>query len=245
MKKELKTKKLKVNITEPETERITANVKITKHEREKKLVKELTPEQRSRVEKATLTIILEDKEDEFGRGVLVPGEYILTAGHCVAYRLTGEMVLGDYYWQKIKTEGRELLASPAAVEPLSDIAALSEPDGQDENGIDFMCWYEEMDPVPVCFDRYDSDTKFVVFIYNHKGEWIKGMAQVFESGSKFLWVEFEQPIEGGTSGSPVVNERGELVGIISSGTDHGRVPRPCRALPVWLCDRIKEAQKIT
>jgi len=257
MKKESKVKTLKVNVIEHEPENITAKVKVTKQEPERiqlnitKKSRGLTEEHRLRVERATLTIftgyneIDQPKNDEksFGRGVVVPGEYILTAGHCVAYNLEGSMVLGDYYWEKIKTEDQELLASPVAVEPLIDIAALGEPDGQDENGIDFMCWYEEMEPVPVCFDRYDRNSEFVVYIFNHKKEWIKGMAEVFDPNGKFLWIKFEKPIKGGTSGSPVVNERGELVGIISSGTDDGRVPRPCRALPVWLCDEINETQK--
>lgn len=60
-----------------------------------------------------------------------------------------------------------------------------------------------------------------------------------------LWVEADEPIEGGASGGPIVNESGELVGIISNfggtieqGGRTGLTPRPHLALPVWVSRRI-------
>jgi len=65
--------------------------------------------------------------------------------------------------------------------------------------------------------------------------------------SPTLWVD-SPTIEAGTSGSPIVNGIGELVGIVSNagGTliekrDNkcsGRHPRPNLALPVWVLNQI-------
>jgi S1-C subfamily serine protease len=56
-------------------------------------------------------------------------------------------------------------------------------------------------------------------------------------------VEFEAPIKGGTSGSPVINSNGLLVGVISQASDThpstALMPRPHLALPVWIWNRIR------
>ncbi len=69
-------------------------------------------------------------------------------------------------------------------------------------------------------------------------------------------IEPDQAIEGGTSGGPIINDDGELVGIVSNASDvleagitedgipyegeigRGSFPYPALALPVWVCRRI-------
>jgi S1-C subfamily serine protease len=56
-----------------------------------------------------------------------------------------------------------------------------------------------------------------------------------------LWVKSDEVIKGGTSGSGVINEKGEIVGIVSWTSEQdlsGGAPRPILALPVWLCRKI-------
>jgi len=61
-----------------------------------------------------------------------------------------------------------------------------------------------------------------------------------------LYVEADEQIEGGTSGGPIIDDSGDLVGIVSNfsliakvqNRSYGSSPRPHLALPVWVCRRI-------
>ena len=77
------------------------------------------------VAKATVTLL-----GKGGQGVLVSGNLIITAAHCIAFRCEGEMVLGDYFIEEIKTCERELKVALLAVEPVSDLAVLGSLDTQ-------------------------------------------------------------------------------------------------------------------
>jgi hypothetical protein len=52
----------------------------------------------------------------------------------------------------------------------------------------------------------------------------------------------ERRIKAGDSGSPVVNNYGLLVGVISNGTNDGTMPIVHRALPQWLINQVLSAQ---
>jgi len=101
-----------------------------------------------------------------GQGVLVGGNLILTAAHCVTYTLTGAMVLGEYFVEKIKTkDGAELEVCPWAVEPMSDIAVLGALDEQEcsDKGKAFEVFCDQTKPVYLtvpylssCHDRMCS-----------------------------------------------------------------------------------------
>jgi hypothetical protein len=59
-------------------------------------------------------------------------------------------------------------------------------------------------------------------------------------------VTFSAQVEGGTSGSPVIDDNGLLVGVISHCAENpaacnGLMPRPHLALPVWIWNQIKGA----
>lgn len=185
-----------------------------------------------------------------GQGVVVPGQLVLTAAHCIDWTTDAAMALGDPFAVDIRINGKQLKAHPLAVEPVSDIAILGEMDDQcfpeDAN------LYQEMIaticPIPVSTREPELFKEFPIHIFSHKKKWITGKAQLCADGSQILSIATAEPIEGGTSGGPVLSDEGELVGIVSIAADpsefdecesfEGHVPRPHLALPVWLVKTI-------
>ncbi len=196
---------------------------------------------------ANATVMLTKKG---GQGVLVYGNMILTAAHCINYSCDGSMVLGDHFIEDFQSGERELKVSPWAVEPMADIAVLGSLDNQtfDDEAEAFEQFCEETEPVPLCRDEHELFKRFEVFIRTHHHTWVRGTAIQVQPGIRSLGVEADEPITGGTSGGPIVNSNGELVGIVSNfsdvdGTDMlstGGSPRPHLALPVWVCREVEE-----
>lgn len=197
------------------------------------------------VEKATISF-----ESRYGgRGVLVPGNMIITAAHCVSYNLDGSMATGDRFIEEISTFSNiQLKAQPLAVEPVSDIAILSSLDGhifgKDSDDYEFFC--EQTQPVQLCLDEIESNQEFPIYVFTHEFRWIKGSAIITNGLIPYMWCEMEDYIHHGTSGSPILNKMGELVGIVSTieGEDinhmtKGRQPYLLKALPTWLLYLIR------
>lgn len=196
-------------------------------------------------EVAEATISLPGKQ---GQGVLVGGNLILTAAHCISFECSGGMVLGDHYAEDVVTASMNLKAAPLAIEPLHDIAALGSPDDQTfpDDALTFEKFCESTKPVQVCMDDLQLFKTFRVYVLTHKGTWTEGVAELCSMDNPMLAIESDEQIEGGTSGGPIVNDSDELVGIVSSFSDakidqvggQGFAPRPHLALPVWIWDRI-------
>lgn len=191
------------------------------------------------------------------QGVLVPGGFILTAAHCIEWSTSGGMALGDYCLEPILTKsGGRFRVSVDAVEPVADIAVLGAADEQtfsdDADAFESFC--ETTAAVPICVDDFKGTTlgeeeqSVLAHVLTHRGTWIE--ADVSEPGfgpaGYGAWLKAKKKISSGTSGGPIVNDAGHLLGVVSwSGekTFNGAFPRPHRALPVWIWDRIKVAQK--
>ena len=132
------------------------------------------------------------------------------------------------------------------MEPVKDIAVLGLPvhDEYEEEQIAFEEFCDDTNPVPLCRSDFEFGETFPVHIYTHKGRWVTGDAKSF--GGVSLSVVADEQIEGGTSGGPIINDSGELVGIVSWFTEtgeglpksQGSAPYPALALPVWICRRI-------
>ena len=201
-----------------------------------------------------------------GLGVLVTGpddglafnKWIITAAHCIHHDSEGGMVLGDYYLEKVRITDAEFTVRPLAVEPVSDIAIVGAPDNQEfGNEADaFLAICDGIEPVPVCQREYKFGEKFPVHVWTHKGTWITGEATSWSPQA--LWmIDPDQGIESGTSGGPIINDDGELVGIVSNASDviedgitedglssyegyitSGTFPYPALALPTWACREL-------
>jgi len=197
------------------------------------------------VEKATISF------EKGGKGILVPGNLIITAAHCVNFNLDGFMCVleelmpyGEQFFEKIITYSKkEIKVIPLAVEPVSDIAILSSLDGSrfEKESMDYDKFCEETQPVKLCFDEIISNQEYPIYIFTHEFKWITGTAICLNKFLPYILCEMEEPIHNGTSGSAIVNQMGELVGIVSiiQGEDElhmttGREPYLLKALPAWI-----------
>jgi len=185
-----------------------------------------------------------------GQGVLVGGNIVLTATHCIEWEEEGQMVLGEHYVEEIETSNEEILkVKPLAVEPVSDMTALGPLDDQTfSDEYERFCSYcEATDPVSLCLDSFELSKPFRVYIYTPNGTWVEAKAEIYTEGSNMLWFDSDEQIKGGTSGGPIVNESGELVGITSNylrintpgEKSNGTFPCPHLSLPVWILNKIR------
>jgi len=195
------------------------------------------------VSKATFEI--QTKERGTGLCVMIDGGFIITAAHCVDWDITGMMATGEFYLNKIKTVSDDLTATPLAVEPVSDIAILGSPDSQvfchESFAFDKLC--ECVTPVKLLRSIPKQLKPFPVWVRTHLETWVAGTATFSGENSTFAY-ETDIEIANGTSGGPIVNHRGELVGVVSHGTNSctegkylsvaGLLPL---ALPAWVIAR--------
>jgi S1-C subfamily serine protease len=171
-----------------------------------------------------------------GQGVLVEGGVILTAAHCLQWNGEGAMALGDSFVCDVVTrDGRTLQVEPYAVEPVHDIALLGADVNDRKSYMAFEAWCDQTRGVRVGRDEYELFAPVPVDVFSHKGEWIAGTVQQVCEDAPTLVLMTSPPIQGGTSGGPIVDGSGALVGVVSWGELEGNCPRPHMALPVWVC----------
>jgi hypothetical protein len=185
----------------------------------------------------------------FGEGVgMLVGNAILTAAHCVNYAAVGPMAVDDTHIEEIETfNGNRLKTALMAVEPVYDIAVLGSLDGQDcpEEAAAFQQFCQATQPVPLASSTISTGKGLTVSIRNRDGTWVEGSSMIPSNDVPVFCFETKKLVERGASGGPVLNQRGELVGLVSTTHEsHGNhlptlwCPRPLRALPVWLCEKL-------
>jgi hypothetical protein len=192
-----------------------------------------------------------------GQGVLVTGGFVLTAAHCINWDGRGGMALGDHYLEPVRARDRtQFRLSPLAVEPVADMAVLGAPDNQvfPDDDDAFQEWCERTAAVPLSTRTLDVDESLGVHIRTHQGKWITGTLTRHgipnTPPSGVVWLEADSPVRSGTSGGPVVDGAGRLVGVISwsgeggSGKCQGMIPVAHLALPRWVVDQIAAAQGV-
>lgn len=183
-----------------------------------------------------------------GQGVVVPGNLILTAAHCIGWTAEGDMALGDFYIEDVETrDGRKLRVQPLALEPVSDVAVLGSLDDQtfSAEATAFEDFCAEAPWVALCTSEFPLFQPFPVWIRSHEGAWIEGTAQQCAPEALYLAIDTQEQIQRGTSGGPVVNQAGSLIGIVSTYIERecaALVPRPHLAMPARLLRRILRRQ---
>jgi len=158
------------------------------------------------------------------------------------------MTLGDHFLVKVRAKiGPEFRLSVYAVEPVADLAVLGAPDNQaiPDDASAFEEFVEATEAVPVCDRDFGADAAVPVRVLTHHGAWTEGTASDATDGCG--WLLPQAKIEAGTSGGPVMDGDGQLVGVISHSCEtppfDGRMPRPHRALPAWVWQRVLAAQR--
>jgi S1-C subfamily serine protease len=198
----------------------------------------------SRVEQATVTL------PRHGRGVLVAGDFILTAAHCVErYNSNRTLLRGGCTVSFKAADGTRLASQVREVVTAADIAVLVSPDDHEYDAFVAFVWGRR----PVRLFRGPGAAcrePFPVWVYGKGNEWFSATAtrggrpneKYFSTHS--LETEPRRPIKGGDSGSPVVDGKGRLVGIVSHTIGCvGIMPFPTHALPAWVVGCIRSAER--
>lgn len=192
-----------------------------------------------------------------GQGVLVEGGFFITAAHCVQVDVGGRMAFsgaqGPDLIEEIRTtSGKKMMGVTIAVELVSDIAAVGplDADYDPENCVAFMRFCDKTKSVKICQEEPEFGEPFRIHLRTHFHTWIKGTATLCVPNDRLLSLELEEQAVHGTSGGPVVNDAGELVGVFCHVVQMGKnkeellpcsvssIPRPHLALPGWLLQKI-------
>jgi hypothetical protein len=148
----------------------------------------------------------------------------------------------DVHLATIDRKPGDLATVVLAVEPCSDVAVLGSPDGQESPDLweAYDGFVHGVKPLRIAKRQPKPGMPFSVWIWTHQGVWIDGKATWF--GHNRFGYTTRSEVKGGTSGGPIVNRKGELVGVVSHGTKTkvradeyaSGAPLLSLALPVWI-----------
>jgi hypothetical protein len=214
----------------------------------RKAAQELSAEMRTRAIKPKGTVLSVGE----GRGFVVEhrGEHlVVTASHCLPWLPSG---FGIAYSEEhvYRNMLGPLGSAPTVaceclfINPIADVAVLGVPDTQ--------TFSDEADPYRALLE-YATPFRITEapengrgFLLSLEGEWFECQVEWKERIDGPLWVsKLAQSIEGGMSGSPIVSENGNALGIVAASvmekgkdgaTDEfgASNPRLTRDLPLWL-----------
>jgi hypothetical protein len=187
-----------------------------------------------------------------GRGFVVEhrGEHlVVTASHCLPWLPSGFGIA--YSEQHVYRKMLGPLGSAPIVaceclfvNPVDDVAVLGVPDTQSFS--DEVDAYRALLEYATPFRITEAPEKGRGFLLSLEREWFGCQVQWMKSIDGPLWVsKLAQSIEGGMSGSPIVSENGNAIGIVATSvmekgkdaaTDEfgASNPRLMRDLPLWL-----------
>ena len=218
----------------------------------RKAAQELSAEMRTRATKAAEkpkgTVLTVGE----GRGFVVEhrGEHlVVTASHCLPWLPSGFGIVYSEQHVYRKMLGPLGSAPTVACEclfvnPVGDVAVLGVPDTQSFS--DEVDAYRALLEYATPFRITEAPEKGRGFLLSLEGEWFGCQVEWMKSIDGPLWVsKLAQSIEGGMSGSPIVSENGNAIGIVATSvmekgkdaaTDEfgASNPRLMRDLPLWL-----------
>ena len=187
-----------------------------------------------------------------GQGVVVANGYVLTAAHCLPAPESNCFVSEDLLILVRLPDGREGIMKPGFVDAVEDLAALYPSDRNP-----FLL--DGVPPLPVSLNwskvlSTKDMPELPGAVFTHNAEEVE--IQYKEHGGGSSWYTATRRVIGGTSGGPIVNEYGHLIGIVcqTGDTDDkldepeddpdpidqvGRFRMLGAALPPWLAMTIQ------
>jgi Trypsin-like peptidase domain len=180
-----------------------------------------------------------------GRGFVVSAgssRYIITAAHCLqrsqfprphlangVRELTFKNILGP-----LDSKRRTVWAELCALSLCDDIAVFRQPDDQELS--EEYEQYEEFTTAAMTIKRPETPGT-VAWVLSLDGEW---QSCTLHNSERFLSINQSDLVKSGMSGSPIINNSGAAVGLIStSGSGSSVNPNLMGCLPPWLLRRIK------
>src|SRR5262249_41383950 len=134
------------------------------------------------------------------------------------------------------------------VDPIADVAILCEPDVQanEQSSQQSEAYLELTDNVPV-FSLGSAPKKGRVWLLGLDGSWFPTPMEQFHQR---LWLDATPNNKGGMSGSPILDDNGRAVSLLSrgsgrSGEPERSGPQPILAwnLPGWLARRASPGSR--
>jgi hypothetical protein len=181
-----------------------------------------------------------------GRGFVVEGreKYIVTAAHCLPVLPEAMPAAASHertYADLVASLNEEpvLAAECMFVDPVADIAVLGPPDNQEL--FEEYEQYNTLTGVAPAFRIAKAGEKSRGWILTLEGSWMS--CEVGHCGGPLWFKDAARPVAAGMSGSPIIDDAGGVVGIVSmsSGPRHvdgGPNPRLESHLPGWLLKEL-------